>query len=224
MAEQQDKVDIVSTHAVEIEGSLSYRDLCLELSHNPRLQRHARKRTGKLYRDSILVTTNGLEHPVLLDINGLQLPFERGLVFASLDEPLEHGGRTYSIRAQELRGGGQPAEHLQKRRYQLWALDPYPNLENPYRYSADPSSRLFDPFPSTEDIKDDVKKIYSELTEYSDGKIDEGKPLVFYWETRTGRYRLAIRPYKSSDPNGQSFPSFSKHELTIATTIKPTLI
>ena len=173
MNEDPDKVAIITTHAVEIEGNLSYRDLCLELAHNPRLQQHARKRTGKWYRDPVLVTTNGLEHPILLDINGLQLPFEQGLVFASLDEPLEHGGRTYAIRAEELRGGGKPREHLERRKYQLWALDPYPNLEDPYHYSADASSRLFEPFPNVEDIKDDVRKIFSELVEYSKGKIED---------------------------------------------------
>ncbi|MBI2076423.1 MAG: hypothetical protein HYT72_04200 [Candidatus Aenigmarchaeota archaeon] len=202
-------------------SGLRFAEVSLALADPDALTKKEQRQLGRTFASPNLATNSGLEHPVLIYIDGKELPFVPGIKFmgATPGEPID--AVTLAQKQREVRGKRELPEHLQGRGFEIWALKRYPTPEDKLLYRfGDRSSPLFDPAAKPEELAWNVAGVYKAFAEYDQDLLGR-KPIVLGWYTSDDKFRLAIRPYKLSLETGTETgsPTLTQRGLTIATTL-----
>ena len=170
------------------------------------------KRLGRSYNAPELATNNGLDDPVLVHVDNKTLSFVSGIGFY----PHEEQDTSYEDRRKQLTNN--LPEELQGNKFDIWAMKVfYPDQ----RLVATPQGeelKLFDDGKKPSELRKAAREVYQSFVDYDnehDKLLADQKPVALGWYTKNSRFRIITRPYK---------PEGGYHKLTIATTLKPTLI
>ena len=179
-----------------LHSGLTFPEAAVALADQSHLTMKAKRQLGSGYDGPSLMTQGGLEHPVVVHVDGRELPFVPEVRIQTLppDERLDL--MAYSLKEQQERGDRPFPKELTGRNFEVWGMRRYPNQEHPIDWGfQDDSSPLFDPEVEPDGLRAHIQGVYEGLLGYY-GPLKEARPVVLGWYTQGDRFRIASRPNK----------------------------